>query len=80
MRAIEKTIEALRGLERWGAKEMVNAPFRGFKALPASVTATLARSVEVSPTAGPDIIRAAYRSKASDTKMWVTTFWCGLPR
>lgn len=31
MRAIEKTIEALRGLERWRAKEMVNAPFRGFK-------------------------------------------------
>jgi hypothetical protein len=34
IRAVAKTIEALRGLERWGAKEMVNAAFRGFKALP----------------------------------------------
>lgn len=32
--AITKTIEALRGIERWGAKEMVNAAFSGFKALP----------------------------------------------
>lgn len=32
--AIAKTIDALRGLERWGAKDMVNAAFRGFQALP----------------------------------------------
>ena len=32
--AICKTVNALRGLDRWGAKEMVNAAFRGFKALP----------------------------------------------
>lgn len=37
LRAIAKTIEALRGLERWGAKDMVNAAFRGFKALPSSI-------------------------------------------
>jgi len=35
IKAIGKTIEALRGIERWGAKEMVDAAFRGFKALPA---------------------------------------------
>lgn len=35
LHAINKTVEALRGIERWGAKEMVNAAFRGFKALPA---------------------------------------------
>lgn len=34
LRAIVKTIEALRGIERWGAKEMVDAAFRGFIALP----------------------------------------------
>jgi hypothetical protein len=34
LRAIALTIEALRGLERWGAKEMVSAAFRGFLALP----------------------------------------------
>ena len=32
--AIAKCIEALRGLERWGAKNMVRASFQGFKALP----------------------------------------------
>ena len=34
-RAIWKSIEALRGLERWGAKSFVDAAFRGFEALPA---------------------------------------------
>jgi hypothetical protein len=33
--AIAKTIEALRGIERWGAKHMIKAAFRGFEALPA---------------------------------------------
>ncbi len=36
MRAIEKTIEALRGIERWGSGEMLDAAFTGFQALPAS--------------------------------------------
>lgn len=34
IQAIAKTIEALRGIERWGAKHMVDAAFRGFTALP----------------------------------------------
>lgn len=34
LRAVEKTIEALRGIERWGAKHMVDAAFSGFAALP----------------------------------------------
>lgn len=69
MRAIAKTIEALRGIERWGAKEMVNAAFRGFKALPEAtiVTPYQARAwyevLEVSQNAGIDVIRAAYRAK-----------------
>lgn len=33
--AIALCIGALRGLDRWGAKDMVNAAFQGFKALPA---------------------------------------------
>lgn len=37
LRAVAKTIEALRGIERWGAKDMVNAAFRGFKALPSAI-------------------------------------------
>lgn len=32
--AINLTLEALRGLDRWGAKSMIDAAFRGFEALP----------------------------------------------
>lgn len=33
LQAIAKTIEALRGLERWGASDMMERAFTGFKAL-----------------------------------------------
>lgn len=32
--AIAKTIEAMRGIERWGASELLERAFTGFKALP----------------------------------------------
>lgn len=35
MRAIVKTIDALRGIERWGSGDMVEQAFTGFLALPA---------------------------------------------
>ena len=35
MRAIDLSLEALRGLDRWGASEMVERAFAGFAALPA---------------------------------------------
>jgi hypothetical protein len=35
LQAIRLTVNALRGLERWGAKQMVDAAFAGFDALPA---------------------------------------------
>lgn len=71
MQAIAKTVEALRGLDRWGAKEMVDAAFRGFKALPESITmgAGEVRAwhdvLEVSSNASPEVIRAAYRKLAA---------------
>lgn len=34
IRAIALTIEAMRGMERWGAKHMIKAMFTGFKQLP----------------------------------------------
>jgi hypothetical protein len=34
--AISKTINALRGIDRWGTKKMRDATFKGFKALPPS--------------------------------------------
>jgi hypothetical protein len=36
--AIAKTIEAMRGIERWGAGEMMDRAFSGFKALPAKAS------------------------------------------
>jgi len=38
MRAIAKTIEAMRGIERWGASEMMERAFAAFEALPAPKT------------------------------------------
>lgn len=35
MRAIAKTLEAMRGLDRWGANEIMERAFSGFAALPA---------------------------------------------
>lgn len=71
LRAIAKTIEALRGLERWGAKDMVNAAFRGFKALPASIIMGEGQRrawhevLQVSSDADQSIIKAAYRNLAA---------------
>ena len=71
LQAIRLTVEALRGLERWGAKEMVTAAFRGFKALPESTIVTPYSAqpwhdvLQVSPNADPDIIKSAYRKLAS---------------
>lgn len=73
LHAISKTIEALRGIERWGAKEMVNAAFRGFKALPETIIMGehTARAwwevLQVSQNADPDIVDAAYKRMLSKT-------------
>lgn len=38
--AIGKTVEALRGIDRWGCSELMNRAFTGFKALPENSTNT----------------------------------------
>lgn len=58
--AIELTVAALWGLERWGAKEMVNAAFAGFQALP-SGDPHWSEVLGVSRHASNDEITAAYR-------------------
>lgn len=67
LRAIAKTIEALRGLERWGAKDMVNAAFRGFKALPSSIATPLPHRswftvLDVNEHANAIEVKQAYRN------------------
>jgi len=64
IQAIRKTVEALRGLERWGAKSMVDAAFRGFEALPGPDQTTDWRAVlGVPPDGGIDEARHAYRKR-----------------
>lgn len=71
LRAIAKTIEALRGIERWGAKNMVDAAFQGFKALPSPEMVMAMPQLRswhvvlgVSPEAPPEVRKAAYRALA----------------
>lgn len=63
--AIALTIEAMRGMERWGAKHMIQAMFTGFKRLEAK-TGGLSwwDALGVMPTANADQIKTAYREKA----------------
>lgn len=67
VQAIALTVEAMRGMERWGAKHMITAMFSGFKALPASTSGINPR--EVLGLVGvaeltADIITQAYKQRA----------------
>jgi hypothetical protein len=65
LRAIFKSIEAIRGLERWGSKSFVDAAFTGFSALPSPDSARAWWDVlGVSPHATAEQINAAWREKA----------------
>lgn len=63
LRAIEKSIEAMRGLERWGASDILRQAFMGFKALPAS--APVKRDwwdvLGVEKKSYPNEVKSAYR-------------------
>ncbi|WP_224096551.1 DnaJ domain-containing protein [Pseudoxanthomonas sp. X-1] len=60
--AIRKTIEALRGIERWGASDMMERAFTGFAQLaaPADVR-TWWQVLDVFPEASASDIRAQYQ-------------------
>lgn len=68
LQAIAKTLEALRGIERWGTKQIVDAAFEGFKALPAPEPIEPERPwwevLGVAESADPVVIDAAYRALA----------------
>lgn len=71
MHAIGKTIEALRGIERWGSGDMLDAAVSGFTALPAPIVAGMRRDWQavldlqelLQPKA--DDVERAYRRLAS---------------
>jgi DnaJ-domain-containing protein 1 len=62
LRAIGKTVEAFRGIERWGAKAMLDAALEGFAALPAGGSEGWWAELGVAPTADPVVIEAAWRA------------------
>lgn len=66
MQAIAKTIDALRGIARWGTGDMMEAAFRGFAALPETVSVRPWRDViGVGPNENDlAVIRGHYRSRA----------------
>jgi hypothetical protein len=66
LQAIAKTIEAIRGIERWGTGEMMKAAFSGFKALPEPPKETVQSAWEIlgiRPGSSEHEIKNAYRKK-----------------
>jgi hypothetical protein len=75
LQAVAKTIEALRGVERWGTGEMVDAAFQGFTAIPASGSSGIAvrpkrpwdEVLGVAPDAPREVIEAAGKAMQRKT-------------
>lgn len=67
MQAIAKTIEALRGIARWGTGDMLEAAFTGFMALPAPSVKTWREVLGVSFAGdmSTDDLKSYYRRAAS---------------
>jgi len=66
MRAIVKTIEALRGIARWGTGDMLEAAYTGFLALPAPAARAWWQVLGVAAHAGTVEVIDAYRRLRSD--------------
>jgi len=66
LRAITLTIQAIRGIERWGASDMIERAFKGFTALPEQGSQAWREILEIPPDAKPteEQIDAAYRMAA----------------
>lgn len=67
VQAIALTIEAMRGMERWGAKHMITAMFTGFKALPqkaSGISPHLTLGLEEGKQYTEQEITDAYKRKA----------------
>ena len=62
--AIAKTIEAMRGIDRWGCSEIITKAFSGFTALPENTQSEWWQVLEVEPTATDAEIKTAYRQLA----------------
>jgi hypothetical protein len=66
VRALGKTIEALRGIERWGASDMMERAFLGFKSLPENATQSWRTTLQfpVEAVVSKEMIESRYRDLA----------------
>jgi hypothetical protein len=64
--AIAKTIEAMRGIERWGAADMMERAFTGFSALPAKASSPWREILNVSETATMEQVDCSFRALAKE--------------
>lgn len=64
MQAIRKTIEALRGIARWGTGDMMKAAFTGFTALPPPITNDWRTVLGVDDSATYEEAKRAFNQKA----------------
>ena len=66
MYALGKSVEALRGIDRWGCSEFMKRAFTGFKALPESgtLTGTCWDILDMQQSRDEDLINQMYRAKA----------------
>lgn len=64
--AIALTVEAMRGMERWGAKHMIAAMFSGFKALPdkAGIDYRAVLGIDPSAKLSEELVTFSYRQRS----------------
>lgn len=63
LQALMKTVDAIRGIERWGTGDMMKAAFAGFKALPESKETAWYDVLGVTMNSDEATIKEAYRKK-----------------
>jgi hypothetical protein len=68
LQALNKTVNAIRGIDRWGTGEMVKAAFAGFKELPAAVQTEGAcwDVLNIQPTRDVEFINRQYKLLARE--------------
>lgn len=62
--AIAKTIDAMRGIERWGASDMMERAFRGFRGLPANASQAWRDVLDIQGSVTADEIESRFRQLA----------------
>jgi len=64
MQSIRKTVEAIRGIKRWGASDMLERAFTGFKAIEAPKEKSCWEILEIPENSSRSVIESARREKA----------------